>query len=205
MSYRLKARAPLGAYGVSPMPTLNLTRAYTAKPGRAAQAAIVAVSACALLLVLALGTWVVRRQSAAADNAAAALAQVRDQQAEINKLLGDVAALRGANDLTRAELATLRDQRVEWTRPRAAQLQAAPAAATPAEPPRLPVIETALPAAPVVAPPVVAPPVVAAKPEHRHVGHHHARRSRKRLRTVVVDGVTYVRGREPHALSLPMH
>lgn len=200
MSYRLKARAPLGAYGVSPMPTVGMSKAY-GRPGRGGPAAAVAISACALLLMVALGAWAIRRQAATAAHAAAALAQLRDQQAEIDGLTRQLAALRGANDQVRAELAKLAAERAE-PKPQARADTAAAAA------PVMPVATRAPAALPLA---IASPPApahadtdaVAAAPPRRQVAHRPARH-RRHVRTVVVNGITYVQGREPHALGLPL-
>jgi hypothetical protein len=220
VSYRLKARAPLGAYGVSPMPTITVSKRFAAGPVRSAQAAVAGISACALLLVLGLGTWQARRQAAIAADAAAALTQLRGQQVQIQTLARQVAELRSAGDLVRAEIAKLSGSGGEPAQAAAESPIAAPmpvlaktvvpltpgataklpawarAPLTMEPPPSTATTEASLPIPPV-------PATAEGQPAQRREASRHATHRKHRAKTVRVNGVTYVRGREPHALSLP--
>lgn len=217
MSYRLKARAPLGAFGVSPMPSMSGSKRFVARPGRSGQGAVLALAACALLLVVGFAGWQARRQAAVAADTAAALAQLRGQQSEIQGLARQLADLRGAHEQLRAEL----DRRLSGPATPMQAAQPAPNAvaslpvadaarpartATAAQPPGPPpraneTLSAAMAASTLPVPPM--PDVMADQPVRRVAAHHPAR-LRHRPRTVTVNGVTYVRGREPHELGLPV-
>lgn len=146
-----------------------------------------AIAAAATLLVLAIGLGLVAHRGKPADApaAVAVLDRLQEQQAEIDGLSRELAALRGNVDLLQAELARAGVQHIQEPT---------------AEQPR--VTDTpGLPAAP--KPLVLAGTGTGASLQHVAAPLHASRRTVK-AQTVVVDGVTYVKGREPRALSLPV-
>ena len=163
------------------MQTIGTLHNYvTRRRSRLVGAGVAAVLGCLLLLVLFLGLFAERPQSGASAIVPIASADVKDLQTQIDRTAQDVAFLRSAVDQMRTDIAALRDPRAE------------PAAANARAPAGLPAGN----------PEVAVRPLSFEAPAHPAAPTHPARRS-ARVRTVVVDGVTYVEGREPHALSLP--